>query len=164
MTGRTEKTVTAEDRHAISRHRQRGNVDPDGGFFEEVEHTADMALRCGGHDLADLFRNAARGMYRLMGIEAAPRGAPAQESLSLAAMDAESLLVDWLGELVFRAESAGQVFEDMEFRKLSTTCLEAVLTGHRIRRLESMIKAVTYHRLKVEKNRSGYTTTIVFDV
>ena len=44
-------------------------TDPDGGFYEEIEHTADLALRCGGPTWISFFRSAARGMYHLMGSE-----------------------------------------------------------------------------------------------
>jgi SHS2 domain-containing protein len=134
------------------------------GFYEEVEHTADVAIRCGGPDLATLFRNAALGMYHLMGIAPLPGKADIGKTIVLKAMDVESLLVDWLGELAYVAETKGLIFVVMDFRAMSARRLEAVLTGHRVEGLKETIKAVTYHDLKVEKQEGGYTTTVVFDV
>ena len=34
--------------------------------IEELEHTADLSIRVRGRDLAELFVNAARGMFGLM--------------------------------------------------------------------------------------------------
>ena len=34
--------------------------------IEEIEHTADLAIRVRGRDLSQLFANAARGMFGLM--------------------------------------------------------------------------------------------------
>lgn len=148
-------------------HRQQDQKAPadatDGGFFEEIEHTADVALRCGGPDRASLFRGAARGMYHLMGI-GEMRSPAVEQTVSLEAMDMEGLLVDWLGELAYLAEARGLVFVEMTFRTLSATRLEAVLAGGRVDGFDLAIKAVTYHRLKVEQTRQGYTATVVFDV
>jgi SHS2 domain-containing protein len=38
----------------------------DSDAFEEIEHTADWALRIRGRDLRELLINAARGMSRLL--------------------------------------------------------------------------------------------------
>ena len=136
----------------------------DSGFFEECEHTADVAIHCGGPDLESLFRNAALGMYHLMGVETAPGGKGTQQSIRLEALDVESLLVDWLGELAYFAETGGLVFKEMFFKILSASQLEATVIASPAARLEKTIKAVTYHDLKVEKQEGGYTTTVVFDV
>lgn len=136
----------------------------DDGFYEEVEHTADLALRCGGPDLISLFRNAARGMYHLMGADHPPGRATEERAISLEAADMEGLLVDWLGELAYLAETGGLVFSRMAFNTLTATRLEAVLGGGRVQRLAVAIKAVTYHQLNVLKTREGYTATVVFDV
>ena len=60
-------------------------------------------------------------------------------------MDMESLLVDWLGELAYLAETDSLVFGTIQFQTLSATRIEAVLTGSRISRIDKVIKAVTYH-------------------
>ena len=72
--------------------------------WEEVEHTADVALRVRGATLAELFANAARGMLALaLGGDPVPAGQDRTEIL-LSAPDPETLLVDWLTELVYRIE------------------------------------------------------------
>jgi protein archease len=133
-------------------------------YYKEIEHTADQALECGGPDLRTFFRSAAMGMYHLMGTGDAPAKATETKTVSLKAIDLEGLLVDWLGELAYLAETTGVVFGTMEFKTLSDTCLEAVMTGSRAHRLDKIIKAVTYHDLKIKKTPEGYTTTVVFDV
>jgi SHS2 domain-containing protein len=136
----------------------------DTGFFEEIEHTADLSLRCGGPDLESLFRNAALGMYHLMGAAAQGLNAETRHAVHLAAEDAESLLVDWLGELAYLAEARGIVFEEMTFESLSPTRLEAMLVGGPAAHMDTLVKAVTYHQLKVERSEGGFTATVVFDV
>ena len=138
--------------------------EPDKDFFEEIEHTADLALRCGGPDLETLFRSAARGMYHLMGVESRGVAAATRHTIRLAAEDVEGLLVDWLGELAYQAEAGGLVFEAMRFETLSATRLGAELVGRPIRHIDTLIKAVTYHQLKIETIGRGYTATVIFDV
>lgn len=131
--------------------------------FEEVEHTADRALRIGGQDLAELFTNAARGMNSLMG-SAAAGGPVVVKEIELSAIDVESLLVAWLSELAFWAETESLVFTHFEFLRISPTRLSAVMRGGRVAVLEKHVKAVTFHNLKIRSGVSGLTTTVVFDV
>jgi len=67
---------------------------PSGGF-EELEHTADWALRVRGRDLAELLVNAANGMMELAGVQTASAAGTIRK-LELTSLDRESLLVDWL--------------------------------------------------------------------
>lgn len=138
--------------------------EPDDGFFEEIEHTADLALKCGGTDLASFFRSAALGTYRLMGVVKAPGVSREETTVALDAPDIESLLVDWLSELTYLAEAQNRVFEEIRFEILTGTQLQARLGGGEIQRLETAIKAVTYHHLEVAKTSEGYSATVVFDV
>jgi SHS2 domain-containing protein len=164
--------MTRQTRHStITGRGDTGKTDlettitgPDGGFYEEIAHTADVALRCGGPDRETFFGNAARGMYTLMGTGAQRAAGRQQQSVALEAADIEGLLVDWLGELAYWAEAKNLVFEDMVFKTLTDTRLEADLAGGRVHRLERVIKAVTYHQLRVEKTAQGYRATVVFDV
>lgn len=135
-----------------------------GGFYEEIEHTADLALRCGGPDLDTFFRSAAMGMYHLMGIGKTPADGTLTKTVALDAMDMESLLVDWLGELAYLAETENLVFGTIQFQILSATRIEAVLTGSRVSRIDKVIKAVTFHKLEIQKTHEGYAATVVFDV
>jgi SHS2 domain-containing protein len=159
----TTNTTSTGKPCALSKQRQ-GVPGIKSSFYEEIEHTADLALRLGGPDLESFFCIAARGMYHLLGAETTPSKGAEQHTISLEAMDLESLLVDWLGELAYLAETAGLVFGEIRFKILTTTRIEAILTGCRMHRLEKVIKAVTYHNLNVVKTGDGYAATVVFDV
>lgn len=132
--------------------------------FKEVEHTADVAIHVEGHDLQDLFRNAALGMNSLMAAIDRPQEPPVRISLALDGGDAEALLVDWLSELAYLAESRRLIFRQFDFRKLSNRRLEAEIRGNVADGIQKHIKAVTYHNLRIEKTRSGCEATVVFDV
>ena len=132
--------------------------------FEEVEHTADEALRISGTNLAELFLSAAAGLTHLMVTDVSEISTDIEKSIELDAIDAESLLVEWLSELAYWAESEMLVFRRFRIQKATATHLQATIFGGKTSRLEKHIKAVTYHNLKIRKTSGGLEATIVFDV
>jgi len=132
--------------------------------FEEVEHTADKALRVFGTNLTELFLNAAEGMTQLMVADVSEISAEIEKSIELDAIDTESLLVEWLSELAYWAESDMLVFIKFRIQKASATHLQAKIFGGKTSMLEKHIKAVTYHNLKIIRTSQGLEATIVFDV
>ncbi|HHS98365.1 MAG TPA: archease [Chloroflexi bacterium] len=131
--------------------------------FEEIEHTADVALRVWGKDLKELFINAARGMAWLL---ADPETVePTVEvALDLDGFDAETLLVTWLGELLYYNEAEGLVFTEFDLDEITPTHLRGVARGGVPGETRRHIKAVTFHNLNIHSTGHGLETTIVFDV
>jgi SHS2 domain-containing protein len=134
-----------------------------GSAFEEVRHTADWALRVQGGDLAELMLNAARGMLSLL--DAEPGFSPGPLShLEVDADDAESLLVAWLGELLYRMENRQVTFDEMNVRVEDGIHLTADMRERPLLHPTRAIKAVTYHGLAITNTPEGLTATVVFDV
>ena len=132
--------------------------------FEEIEHTADWALRVRGVNLRELLSHAARGMSSLLVPDLETVPVDVQRQVELDALDAESLLVEWLGELAYWAESELLVFREYDLTEVSPIHLRAILRGGRVPGLQKHIKAVTYHNLKIVATEDGLETAIVFDV
>jgi SHS2 domain-containing protein len=132
--------------------------------FEEVEHTADKALRIFGSNLTELLLNAAQGMTHLMVADVSEISTEIEKSIELDAIDTESMLVEWLSELAYWAESEMIVFKKFRIQKATATHLRAKIFGGKSSTLEKHIKAVTYHNLKIIKTSQGLEATIVFDV
>jgi SHS2 domain-containing protein len=131
--------------------------------FEEIEHTADWALRVKGVDLIDLLCNAARGLLHLAGIQ--PQTSPVQERvIEIHAPDQEILLVSWLEELLFAIETRNMTFINFELRIRNNLHLTAHVQETPIETLTKHIKAVTYHDLKIIQTNDGLEVTVVFDV
>ncbi|HEC22420.1 MAG TPA: archease [Chloroflexi bacterium] len=131
--------------------------------WEEIEHTADWALHVYGADLRMLFENSAGGMLSLIDGEADPQGTPFRQIIELEAPDQETLLVDWLNELLYLIEE-GMLPTEVTIRRITGQELEAEVTGGPARNLKKHIKAVTYHNLSIRRTSEGYETTLVFDV
>jgi SHS2 domain-containing protein len=132
--------------------------------FEEIEHTADRALRIYGSNLEELLLNAARGMNSLMVTKHIPCSEHREKFVELKAMDTESLLVDWLSELAYWAEIEMLVFQEFKIESVSSTHIRARIYGTRVKQLKKHIKAVTYHNLDIVRTDEGMTATVVFDV
>jgi SHS2 domain-containing protein len=137
-------------------------VTPRGTGHRELEHTADWELEVWAPDLPSLLAEAARGMYRLMGVELAD-GPRARRRIELEASDREALLVEFLAELLYLGESDTLAFDGYDL-SLERGRLTADLEGAPIRSRAKEIKAVTYHRLAVRDSPDGLVTRIVFDV
>ena len=132
--------------------------------FEEIEHAADNALLVSGRSWEELLKNAARGMNSLMVTDVSAIGAHIQKQAVVEALDAESLLVEWLSELAYWAEKELLVFTRFEFQQVTSTIAQATLFGGHVQQLQKHIKAVTYHNLKIVKTDKGLKATVVFDV
>ena len=130
--------------------------------FEEIEHTADLALRFYGRDVKELFVNAAYGMFALMAEPS--KETTCEREVSLEATDYEGLLVDWLNELIYLHEVEGETYYQFAIETLSPTKLEAHVSGGPTKRKTKAIKAATFHELAIEETANGLVATIVFDV
>lgn len=130
--------------------------------YREINHTADWELQVWAPDLTTLLKTAARGMYALSHIElaAAPRKI---RNFEIPFGDRESLLVDFLSELLFIGEDEDIAFDSYEL-ELNDNCLKVQARGALIKDQAKEIKAVTYHRIQIQDTRRGLEVNIVFDV
>ena len=136
-----------------------------------LDHTADVAFEVTAPSLDDLFAEAAGALLETITDPGALR-ASLHRDFELAAPDLETLLVDWLGELIYVFEVDRQLFADAAVTASEGEGgprLEAVARGepydpdrHPIR---VQVKAVTYHRLEVACRPDGtWTARVVFDI
>jgi SHS2 domain-containing protein len=130
--------------------------------YEEVEHTADLALRVWGNDFFSLLDHAAKGLYHLAGITST-ESIPVEWTLRLKNGSKECVLVDFLNELLFLIEENGIILDQFQINS-SYENLEIKAAGYRCDRIDRSIKAVTFHNLEVRATESGLETTITFDI
>ncbi len=130
--------------------------------YREIEHTADWELQVWAPDFLSLLKQAALGMYALAGV-CLQQGERLQREFSLPMTDPESLLVRFLGELLFLGEQEKLGFDDFDLR-LEAGLLQVRLVGAPILSQRKEIKAVTYHNLMIRQTGRGLEVNIVFDV
>ncbi len=131
--------------------------------FEEIEHTADLALQVQGRNLEEIFVNAAYGLFSMMA-DLENLSPDVSREVHLAAPDRESLLVGWLNELLYLHEVEEEVYSRFEIATLSPTRLSAVVWGTKMTASKLAVKAATFHDLAIRETEDGYLATVVFDV
>ena len=137
-------------------------VKPPNQGHREVEHTADLELEVWGPDMAALLEEAARGMYELMAVEVSDESRR-HHRLEIAADDREQLMVSFLEDLLFLADTEDLGFDGF-LLSVGDTELLARLEGGFIIARRREIKAVTFHSLSIAGSGSGLRTNVVFDV
>ena len=130
--------------------------------WEERAHTADIAIHVWGDSLADLFVQAAKGMFGVMASEG--DSVRTEITVVLEAEDEVALLVDWLNELLYLSEREQMIFCDVTLEEMAPTRLRAKVRGCSIEEIDEHIKAATYHMLSITPTNGGYEAEIVFDV
>jgi len=131
--------------------------------FEELDHTADWALRVQGRDLSELCLHAATAMLAVSGARPAT-GNGERHEVALRAPDAESLLVRWLEEILYALEVRRTLPTRITLTVSPDLALRATWDEAPLESIEKPIKAVTYHGLEVRRLADQLEATIVFDV
>ncbi len=131
--------------------------------FQELEHTADRAFLVRGIDLKELFVRAAQGLFSF---EETDTRIPASISsnVEVTGVDHETLLVNWLNELLYRQEVHGEAYIRFDIHALSERELHATIYGVPNTSARRVIKAVPFHGLKLERLAEGWEAVIVVDV
>ncbi|MCH7610714.1 MAG: archease [Chloroflexi bacterium] len=137
--------------------------EPPREMYEELEHTADWALRVQGRDLPALFVNAALGMMELAGVRTGDEPGEVRR-IELQALDKESLLVDWLHELLVALELEQLAFREIELQITGGKKLVGTFQAVPIISMDKPVKAVTYNELLIQESPDGLEATVVFDV
>jgi SHS2 domain-containing protein len=135
--------------------------------FEILEHPADIGFRAFGRTLPELFENAA---YALLAIRADPEEVDPHEEFPILAdgPDHESLLVNFLSEVLYLVDGRQIAFRRVRVDALSDTEIAAGGIGepHEPGRhhVKLIVKAVTYHQLRIERTDSGWSAQVYVDI
>ena len=135
--------------------------------FKILDHTADIGIAAYGADIKELFINAATGLFSLM-VDLNTVKEDTEREVKLTAEDEETLLVEWLNELIYIFEVEHLLFNRFQIDELNGNHVKARCFGEKVdqsrHRLEREVKAATYHMLKITKSDIGYEVTVIFDI
>ena len=139
-------------------------------MFEILEHTADIGFRARGRSLAELFENAAQALLEIANetVDVAPRQ---EYPLAASGADRESLLVNWLSEVLYFVDSKQVAFHHCRIDEM-TEMRETTVAGAGLgeqhdparHRARLVVKGVTYHQLSIEQNAEGWCAEVYLDV
>lgn len=139
--------------------------------YEYLDHEADMGIRGVGESLGEAFAQCAQAMFSIMaGVETiAPR-----ESVAVycQAGDAETLLVEFLNELLLQREVRGLLLSVCDVKEIGQNAegwyLDAVAWGEPLdlghHEIRTEVKAATYAGLKVCRQDGLHVAQCVVDV
>ncbi len=132
---------------------------------EELDHTAEIGVRVHAETPEQLYACAALAMFALTGAQAVPDSAPTPRQVGVKATDPESLLVDWLNELLYLHEVQHEIYTACTVTAWSPTTIQATVEGRPLATPPVLhIKAVTYHLLQVRQDEKGWHAQVVFDI
>ncbi len=136
-------------------------------MYETFEHTADLGLRIRATDLPTVYADAARGLFSLIVVRLDAVAERETVTVELSASDPETLLFDWLNELLYIYETRHLVFNRFEIRLLGPTLL-ATAHGEPLdaarHGLDHEVKAITYHGLKLIREPQGWLAEVIVDI
>jgi SHS2 domain-containing protein len=127
------------------------------------EHTGELELWVTAVSASEVFEEALRAVAELLGSEEGETGPREARLIAVQGGDHARLLVGWLEELAFLAETEGFVPERAEELRLAPAGVSARIVGH-IGSPPHLIKAVTLHRLAFEPEGDGWRARVVLDV
>ncbi|MBU4320008.1 MAG: archease [Thermodesulfovibrionales bacterium] len=135
--------------------------------FEIIDISGDVGIRAFGKSIEEAFKNSAIGMYSLITDLDDVKGEKSI-SISVESNSLEGLLVSWLNELIFHFDAYNFIGKDIVILEMSDRKLKANVKGEEFdterHERKLLLKAATYHRLKVEKVRDIWEADIIFDI
>ena len=129
-----------------------------------VDHTSEIGLQVRAASFGELLAEAARGLASLMLREVPAEAAGEAREIEVSAHDRESLLVDWLNEILYVAETGLWIPLEIEVLEASDTRLRARARGVDVEISPSMVKAATFHGLEVVETAEGVSAEVILDV
>jgi SHS2 domain-containing protein len=133
--------------------------------FEEISHTADIKIRVRAPTLEALFSETFNALMQVM-YGTARKGGTIKE-IKVESPDNESLLLDFLSEVLFVSEVESLVFFNASI-SIHGSRLTAELSGEPFDPIRhaggSEVKGISYSGLSIIHDANGYMLDIIFDV
>ena len=132
----------------------------------------DVRFRAYGKSLEQAFENAALAMLNVM-VETSSVNNSLSVNIELTSFDLDSLLFEWLSEILFVFEVDELVFGRIEVNKITVDedneqcSLEATLYGESIdlsvHVFDTEVKAATYNDMRIENSDAGWMIQATVD-
>lgn len=132
--------------------------------YKFLEHTADIKFQAFGKDVEEVFENSVLAMFNSMSKEKI--GKEIKKKIKVSGKDYESLLYNFLEELLFLFDSEGFFLGEVEKSGIKDFKLIAEVAGDKAENyeLETDVKAVTYNDMFVREEKGKWIGQVVLDV
>jgi SHS2 domain-containing protein len=136
-------------------------------MFEILEHPADIGFRTWGKTAAELFQNAAAAMVSVA-IDLSQVSPRQEYPLAAAGEDYESLLVNWLSEILYWTDGRQIALGEFQVNQIDATRVSGIGRGEprdpERHPAKVIVKAVTYHQLRVIESPDGWQAEVYLDI
>jgi len=140
--------------------------------FSEIEHTADLGIEIHADSIEKLFRLSLDGYYSLVLPETYSATKVDRFNYSTEDPDLENLLIEFMSEINFYLMVRKQIVvlndslvvnkDDSKYSIEIKGSLKKLENPDEV--IQTEIKAVTYHQIKIEQKNERYYTRIFFDI
>jgi SHS2 domain-containing protein len=137
--------------------------------FAFFEHKADIGIRGTGNTIEETFAQTATAMFEVMS-NTKKINAKQKIPINATATEKDTLLIDFLNELLFLKDTKEMLFTrfELKIKQKKEWKLQGYAFGEKINpkkhELKSEVKAATYSQLKVEKKENKWTAQCIVDV
>lgn len=143
--------------------------EPSAKKYEYLYHIADAKFRAYGSTMEEAFENAALAMFNVM-IDTEKFHLQESRQVNIESPEIETLLIDWLSELLYLFEVEEIVFAKFSVNKIEKTdsgfSLSASASGESLdlsrHKFDTQVKAVTYHGLEIKQD-DGFSVQVIVD-
>ena len=133
--------------------------------YEILEHKADLKIRAFGKTKEELFLNMMIGMNENMKPEIKKPIEKTKREIKIESPDLDSLLVDFLSEVLYLIQVNKEIYNNIEFKKFTEKEIEGILSGKKLKGIGVIVKGVTYHDLDIRQKKDGtWEATVLFDI
>ena len=136
--------------------------------FLDAVAIADIAFEAEGRTLSALFESCARALTEVM-VDRRSIKPRVAKRIAMTAENSESLLYDFLTDLIVRKDVDSILFKDFRVSlDGSGSKLDCIARGEAINRkrhrLRNDVKAVTTHLFGIRRSPRGFSATVVLDI
>ena len=141
------------------------------GKFEFLEHTADVYVRAHGKTMEEAYENAALAMFEVM-TDTDKITQRQEETLEVEAEDQYALIYNWLEALLVKFETENMLYSKFQITNWKETDenfkFKAKIWGEKFDPQKHPqrvgIKAVTYHRMVIIRERDRVVLEFILDI
>ncbi len=135
--------------------------------FRFLNHTGDLGMEIYGQSLIDLFENAGQGLFAVI-TNPSKVEEKIGKKIGLNYDDLETLMVDWLGQLLYLHDVEGLLFRRFEVSSIGDGRFEASAWGEKFEErkhvVRTEVKAVTFHQLEVRQRGDMWQARVILDL
>lgn len=145
-------------------NRRSTTAEPETAWHRFAEDSSELKIELGGGSLDALLAEAGRTLGAILLGDEQPTPEESWRLFEVRSRDRQALLVDWLNELLFVAETELWVPVEIEVLEVSDGHLRARARGTAVAQAPARIKAATLHGLELEESSDGIRGEVILDL